>query len=100
MEIVQWLWPESWGKAAHALVRVGAGEKADREAMLRLVDNGMPNFGHHIKLCKVGDPNPRLARKVITNMEVFNVQYQSDLPSEELVTDSQVRFYEVVVYRD
>jgi hypothetical protein len=33
-------------------------------------------------------------------MEIFDVHYQNGLPSEELVSDSEVRYYEVVVHRD
>lgn len=100
MEIIQWLWPEGWGKSGKALIRVNPGERANHAEMVRLVDKGMPNFGEAVKLCKVGDPPPQLTRRVVTNMETFRVQYQANLPPEDQVDQNQVRYYEVTVDRD
>ena len=104
MKLVKWLSPSHSNRSGSALIRVEAGEVADIEKVLILVDgDSAGHFGIKAELVKTGDDEPqyepsRIQGKMISAEYISpKMQFGFDKASN---MGTQVRYYKVFVARD
>lgn len=103
MLLVRWLSPISTHVARSALIRIEPGERADVEAMARLLDRDEGYSGLISRLVAVGSEQPDVgpyaaqADRPVSEQELW-VEVQADFPSAEELRE-HVRWYACTIHR-
>ena len=97
MLIIEWLSPQHSTLSVSALVEVPAGETADFDAMVDLVNNRSGHFGASVKLVGVGMDGPPVTRSIGRGSRGA---IEQDGYSSGEVSRQKHRYYIVRILRD
>lgn len=100
MKVVCFLSPKHLAKSVSALVMVPAGEVADFDGMVRLIEHDGGHFGARVELVKVGNGAPEVRKAPLHPDGHYELRDQNGGFPCAKVTRKHARYYKIWIARD